>query len=254
MVVGTSCEVCSEPLPPPKARGRSRFCVDCRKARKRASDAGGYQKNREKRRAVANAYRAARADEDRARSAAWHAANREAALSRQAAYRAANRDEYNAKRRARTAERRAEDVEKRRAYAERNRDKVNVADRARAQTEKRQEWHRRWNAEPKRRLRRNLSTAIAQTLRGTKKRRSWEALVGYTTEDLRSHLERQFAKGMTWENYGSVWHLDHILPVTSFDFHTPEDPEFMACWALSNLQPLWARENIRKSNRRLVLI
>lgn len=66
-------------------------------------------------------------------------------------------------------------------------------------------------------------------------------------EALRAHLEPQFKPGMTWENYGSAWHVDHIKPCALFDFTKPE--EAAACFALSNLQPLWAAENIRKSDK-----
>lgn len=61
------------------------------------------------------------------------------------------------------------------------------------------------------------------------------------------HLERQFKPGMTWENHGSVWHIDHIIPCSKFDLTKPE--EVRKCFALSNLQPLWGEENIRKSNK-----
>lgn len=64
---------------------------------------------------------------------------------------------------------------------------------------------------------------------------------------LRAHLEPQFKPGMTWENYGSVWHVDHIKPCALFDFTNPVEVE--ACFALSNLQPLWAEENKSKGDR-----
>ena len=86
-----------------------------------------------------------------------------------------------------------------------------------------------------------------------KQGKSWLDLVPYGIEELRAHIERQFTKGMTWENMGE-WHLDHIVPVASFSFTSPEDDEFKACWALTNLRPMWARENQRKSAKRIYLI
>jgi hypothetical protein len=77
--------------------------------------------------------------------------------------------------------------------------------------------------------------------------RPWEALLGYTRDELAAHLERRFIEGMSWSNM-EKWHIDHIVPVASFSFQAPDDPEFKACWMLSNLQPLWAKDNIRKSN------
>lgn len=74
---------------------------------------------------------------------------------------------------------------------------------------------------------------------------NWEAIVGYTAEDLRAHLEAQFKDGMSWENRRE-WHIDHIRPLASFSFTGPTDPEFKRAWALSNLQPLWAPDNQKK--------
>jgi hypothetical protein len=62
------------------------------------------------------------------------------------------------------------------------------------------------------------------------------------------HLESQFKDTMSWDNYGE-WHVDHKLPITSFNIEEMRDKEFMKCWALENLQPMWGEENIRKSNK-----
>lgn len=106
------------------------------------------------------------------------------------------------------------------------------------------------------RLDSNLSRAIRASLHD-KGRRSWEQLVGYSLSELVQHLERQFGPGMTWDNYGKTgqrWHVDHIVPKSSFRYETASDQEFAACWALSNLQPMWARQNIQKSARRELLL
>ena len=103
------------------------------------------------------------------------------------------------------------------------------------------------------RLSANISCYMRQSLKGSKLGRKWQTLVGYTTEELRIHLERQFVGGMTWANYGE-WHIDHIRPVSSFGFKSPEDPDFHSCWALSNLRPLWAMDNIRKADSLVYLI
>ena len=72
----------------------------------------------------------------------------------------------------------------------------------------------------------------------------------YTPEELMKHLESKFTDGMKWENYG-VWHVDHKLPISSFNIKEIGDEEFMRCWCLDNLQPMWGEENIRKSNKLL---
>jgi hypothetical protein len=71
-------------------------------------------------------------------------------------------------------------------------------------------------------------------------------LTGCSKDDLIKHLESQFTEGMTFENYGK-WHIDHIRPCTSFNLNDPEQQK--KCFHWTNLQPLWAADNIRKSNK-----
>jgi hypothetical protein len=73
-------------------------------------------------------------------------------------------------------------------------------------------------------------------------------ILKYTPEELISHLEKQFTDSMTWENYGE-WHVDHRIPISSFNFESVDDDSFIKCWCLDNLQPMWGVENIKKSNR-----
>lgn len=81
--------------------------------------------------------------------------------------------------------------------------------------------------------------------------RHWEDLVGWTVEQLMSHLESRFEPGMTWGNYGgkSGWQIDHVVPRTWFDISSPNCDGFRKCWELGNLQPKWLRDNARKGNR-----
>lgn len=113
--------------------------------------------------------------------------------------------------------------------------------------------HRVWRNDPGHRLHRSMSALARRALGKSKAGWSWEKLVGYDLVTLRAHLERQFTKGMTWQNFGQ-WHVDHILPRASFQFASAEDPEFKACWSLTNLRPLWADDNLRKRDQRLHLI
>lgn len=86
------------------------------------------------------------------------------------------------------------------------------------------------------------------SLRGTKNDHKWQDLVGYSIDDLRRYIEKQFKKGMSWERFlaGEI-HIDHKIPVSAFNFTKPEDIDFKKCWALSNLQPMWAEDNLRKN-------
>jgi hypothetical protein len=69
-------------------------------------------------------------------------------------------------------------------------------------------------------------------------------MLGYSANDLKIHIESLFRDGMSWENYGE-WHIDHIKPLSSFE--NDEDISIVNC--LENLQPLWAFENLSKSNK-----
>lgn len=82
---------------------------------------------------------------------------------------------------------------------------------------------------------------------GSKNGRSTFAILGYTCDTLMEHLEAQFGPDMSWANYGE-WHIDHIVPLSSFSYETPSDPGFRAAWQLQNLQPLWAVENMTKGS------
>ena len=98
-----------------------------------------------------------------------------------------------------------------------------------------------------RRISDNIGNQMRSALFRNKGRKSWEAIVGYSVESLINHLGTKFSEGMTWENYGE-WHIDHIRPISSFDFETEPLKAAKECWAIGNLQPLWAIDNIRKSN------
>ena len=96
----------------------------------------------------------------------------------------------------------------------------------------------------------NFRTAIYQVLKesNVEKNKHYFDILQYTPEQLITHLESQFKDTMSWDNYGE-WHVDHKLPITHFNIVEMGDDEFMKCWALGNLQPMWGVENIRKSNK-----
>lgn len=69
-------------------------------------------------------------------------------------------------------------------------------------------------------------------------------LIGCTQDHLRSHLESKFKRWMNWGNYGKAWHVDHIIPVSSFDHSCPK--QLRQCWHWTNLEPLGAAANMSK--------
>jgi hypothetical protein len=71
-------------------------------------------------------------------------------------------------------------------------------------------------------------------------------LLGYTPAEFVAHIEPMFVPGMTWQNHGE-WHVDHIRPLSTFDLTEPEQRRLAN--SLQNLQPLWATDNYRKSDK-----
>lgn len=110
------------------------------------------------------------------------------------------------------------------------------------------EIRRQWKAQkratsPEYRVLENLRCRLRSVLtRGTKSASTLN-LLGCTPEQLTDHLASQFTEGMTWDNYGE-WHVDHIRPCASFDLLDPEQQR--QCFHFTNLQPLWAVDNLRK--------
>ena len=80
----------------------------------------------------------------------------------------------------------------------------------------------------------------------TKKNKTFE-IVGCSPQFLKEHLEKQFVDGMTWENR-SEWHIDHKIPLSS----AKTEEELYKLCHYTNLQPLWAEENLKKSNKIIV--
>ena len=98
------------------------------------------------------------------------------------------------------------------------------------------------------RINRNMRSAVTRYIGEKKEGRRWISLVGYTLKELCEHLEEQFRDGMMWDNYGD-WHIDHIIPISKFHFESFDDEGFKKAWALNNIQPLWADENMKKGGR-----
>lgn len=120
--------------------------------------------------------------------------------------------------------------------------------------EKRLEISRKYNRKFRSTPKGNLSSTISKRMneslqKGMKAGRHWELLVNFTIDQLKSHIEKLFKPGMTWENYGTVWHIDHKIPIAAFNFEKPDDIDFHLCWSLKNLQPLEAKKNLSKGGR-----
>lgn len=116
----------------------------------------------------------------------------------------------------------------------------------------RRHYHRK-KQDAKFRINKNLKNRIRASLRLVhRKLGGWSEYLGYDIIALKKHLESQWLNGMSWQNYGqNGWHIDHKIPVSFFEYKSPNDVEFKMCWRLENLQPMWRNDNITKSNKLL---
>jgi hypothetical protein len=166
-------------------------------------------------------------------------------------------------------ENREEILDKKKTYREKPETQVKTKDYDQnpKNKEKRNKQRReRRNNDPSYKLRTSLSTSIFQALKrncGSKKSGSIINHLPYTIEKLKIHLESLFEPWMNWENHGKynkktwnendkttwTWHLDHIVAHCNFKYADMICEDFKKCWALSNLRPLSAKENVIKGNR-----
>lgn len=184
------------------------------------------EKNPDKVLEIKKKYESVNADKISESRKEWRKENLDLArrISRDSARRKYAEDPEKA--RARNRKRRAADPEKNREY-QRNSDKKRLS-------------------KPQGRLTASVKAGVIRGLKkGAKSGRKTFEILGYTPEDLRNHLDKLFLPGMSWENYGE-WHIDHVIPLSAFNYETPDDIDFRRAWALSNLQPLWAFDNISK--------
>ena len=167
----------------------------------------------------------------KAKSSENHAKNRERNNKRNAEYQRKNAEILKQKHNEYRANNRERARRWQKRYSAANHSKINDSLRERRRND------------PFRRLRDAIRGSIRAYLGSKKTRRSATfEIVGCTPDFLRGHLEKQFKDGMTWENYGPYWHVDHRIPLASGN--SPEEIMGLSHW--TNLQPLTAFENISK--------
>ncbi len=95
-----------------------------------------------------------------------------------------------------------------------------------------------------------ISAVMGRALKGNKNGIHWESLIGYTVNNLLKHLKKTMPKGYTWDDYikGKL-QIDHIIPISVFNYNNANNIDFKRCWALSNLRLLPTKENNIKSNK-----
>jgi hypothetical protein len=195
------------------------------------------------------AYREANKEKEKARQKAYREANKD----KEKAYREANKDKIKAYQKAYREANKDKIREKNKAYYEANKDKINKVNKDYFNRNRKRLINIREDNIKKRKKNDSLFKVTYNTrrlIRGcfrnkgyTKKSKTYQIL-GCTYKEFKEHLERQFTKGMTWENYGE-WHLDHIYPVSLAE----NEEELVKLNHYTNFQPLWAEENLKKSNK-----
>lgn len=112
-----------------------------------------------------------------------------------------------------------------------------------------------YNNSPKGKIHNNLKVRITTKLfrfvNGIKLKPNTkiDKLLGYSSKELANHIESLFRDNMNWENYGKLWNIDHIMPVSSFKEYPFTDSSIKECWSIKNLQPLLLLENAQKGSK-----
>lgn len=170
----------------------------------------------------------------------WLAANKERLIEYRKQYHANNRTRSNEYSKARRAKNPGEAAVLAKQYREENPEKVK---------ESQKRTYEKKQSTPKGRLENSIRAGVYDEIKkGSKRGRKTFDLLGYTVDQLKDHIESRFLPGMDWDNYGKYgWHIDHIIPLSAHNYETPDDIDFKRAWALSNLQPLWATDNLTKN-------
>ena len=175
-------------------------------------------------------------DKAKLRNKAWREANRDTIFLRKKAYRESNKEKERLRKKAWYEANRQTSAEYKKQWAFKNREKLN-----RKQRDKRKN-------DIQFKIRCSLRKRLSAALANNRKLCSAVKDLGCTIDELKTYLESKFQSGMTWDNYGLYgWHIDHIKPFASFDL-TDRKQVLEACH-YTNLQPLWATDNLSKGSR-----
>jgi hypothetical protein len=145
------------------------------------------------------------------------------------------------------------DRERKNRWAQKNREKINASARIYNSTkrfvsaEKNREYKKRGYAKmmscPYKKAIHYYRVRINDILNRGKLFKAKDIIL-FNRDEFIAHMESMFLDGMTWDNHGD-WHIDHIKPIKSFDLN--DKNQLIECWSLSNLQPLWKKDNLIKA-------
>jgi hypothetical protein len=221
-------------------------CISCKKEyqsqygqQNKTKIAEKNKAHRSKNRDVINAKKKQHYEENKEQIAAqqkqYYEDNKQAVLDRNKEYRDNNKEKIAALNTKYVSENKAKVRAYRKQWRADNKDRANELARKRDKE--------RRATDPKYKITRNLRARVYKAVVGLAKSDTTLNLLGCDIEHLKAHLELRFQDGMSWENYGN-WHIDHVTPCASFDLSNTEEQE--ECFHYTNLQPLWAEDNLKK--------
>ena len=245
------------------------------KLRKKMQDKAYYEENKNKIKLQKKAYWEANRDEIKVYRKVYRESNKEKVKLQNKAYREANKDKVKIQKKSyyeenkdkikvgksvyyqKTKNERKNYYQKnkdkiseyQKVYYQKNKDIIKVKNKLKDKNEflsKRRVYERK---KRKNDIQFKLSRALRNRLYVIKKQKVGSAVkdLGCTIDELKIYLESKFQSGMTWDNWTSDgWHIDHIKPLSSFDLTNRE--QFLEACHYTNLQPLWAKDNLLKSD------
>lgn len=164
-------------------------------------------------------------------------------------------NEKQRKRRAnRTEEQKNKDREYRKMYRELNKDKIKEYHKSispRRRVSRKKYFEKKYRTDIQYKLLHNLRSRIKNVLKGIAKDSTTMRLIGCTLKEFQEHIESKFTEEMSWEKVldGSI-HIDHIKPCSRFDLTNPLEQK--ECFHYTNLQPLWAIDNLKKGAKCII--
>jgi hypothetical protein len=170
----------------------------------------------------------------------WYIKNREKILKHYKKYYLTNIEQFELYRELHRKER----LEYMKQYYQINKEKMKLESSASNEHQRKYQKKRRKNINY--RLLDGLRNRIYYAIKKNYKSIRTLKLLGCSIETLKRHLELKFKQGMSFSNYGK-WHIDHIRPCASFDLSKPKEQH--KCFHYTNLQPLWAKENLEKHDK-----
>jgi hypothetical protein len=214
-----------------------------------------YQANKEKNKA----YREANRDKIAEKKKAYYQANKEKLKEKRKGYYEANRDKITEYCKAYYEANRDKLLENNKAYRKENRDKLAEYNKEyhKAYYEDNREHYIEYQKEynkkkrkidPLFKLKSNLRNASWKAFKGQAKNATTQKLLGCTYNYFKDYIESQFVGNMTWENYGDIWHVDHIIPLATIKNVNQIELIESLCH-FSNLQPLFAEDNLSKKDK-----